>query len=241
MNDNNNNDHKQSDNNDKKNKNGNNSGSNINFPNNNQNSNENLNWKGKEKDMMLRLHKIAQRCFDNDERVQVDCCKRLRQWLSIGKNAPIDEVVNTGVVPRLIQFLVNDNNPKLQFEAARILAHVVSSNTENTSVVVKHKGVSHFVNLLLSNNVDVAQEAVWALGNIAVESAQYRDNVLASGGLINLTKFQHRCFDRLNTAAMQNGWRFEQLLQNPRTLNLLEILRSVTWALSCFCRKPNQI
>jgi hypothetical protein len=40
-----------------------------------------------------------------------------------------------------------------------------------------------FVRLLSSPNVDVVEQAAWALGNIAGDSIMYRDMVLSAGAL----------------------------------------------------------
>ena len=200
------------------------------------------NYNHKMKEMLLQLDKMVQGCFDNDELVQIECCKRIRKLLSVEKNPAVEEVVNSGVVPRIIEFLGNKykNNPKLQFEAAWILTNVASTNTGNTQLVMKNNdAVPHLVNLMLSNNRDVAEQATWALGNIAGDSPHCRDIVLASGALINLQKLLNRCIGVLNSTAAQNGWRFEQLLQDPKMLALIVLLRNVTWTLSNFCRgKP---
>jgi len=42
---------------------------------------------------------------------------KLCQLLS-KNNPPIQEVIDTGVIPWFIEFLLNDNEPTLQFEAA---------------------------------------------------------------------------------------------------------------------------
>ena len=47
------------------------------------------------------------------------------------------------------------------------MTNVASGTAEQTRAVVKHNAVVPFVNLLRSKFPNVAEQAVWALGNIA--------------------------------------------------------------------------
>ncbi len=49
---------------------------------------------------------------------QLEACIHVRKMLSIEKNPPIDTVLRSGIVPRIIEFLNRFEAPKLQFEAA---------------------------------------------------------------------------------------------------------------------------
>jgi hypothetical protein len=80
--------------------------------------------------------------------------------------------------------------------------------------VISNGSVPIFVQLLLSPNDDVREQAVWALGNIAGDSPECRDLVLNHGALLPL-------LEQLNPASK------------------MSMLRNATWTLSNLCRgKP---
>merc|ERR1712151_267139 len=85
---------------------------------------------------------------------------------------------------------------------------------EQTRFVVEHGALPIFVELLQSQNDDVREQAVWALGNIAGDSPNFRDLVLQSGGL-------------------------NPIMAVLRESEKTSMMRNATWALSNLCRgKP---
>ena len=65
---------------------------------------------------------------------------------------------------------------------SEVLTNIASGNADQTRVVVEQGALPIFVQLLQSPNDDVREQAVWALGNIAGDSPNFRDLVLQSGG-----------------------------------------------------------
>jgi len=160
------------------------------------------------------LPQMVQGVMGEDPAIQTECTTQFRRLLSIEKNPPIQQVIESGVVPRFVEFLQRDDNPALQFEAAWALTNIASGTSEHTKVVMEVGAVPIFVRLLLSPNDDVREQAVWALGNIAGDSPPCRDLVLQAGAMHPL---------------------LQQLHQNSK----LSMLRNATWTLSNFCRgKP---
>eukprot|EP00948_MAST-09A_sp_MAST-9A-sp1_P002114 g2114.t1 len=159
------------------------------------------------------MHQLVLEVRSNDHAAQLRATQAFRKLLSIEKNPPIDQVIQSGVVSEFVKFLQMDHLPKLQFEAAWALTNIASGTSEHTAVVIEHQAVPIFVRLLQAENDDVREQSVWALGNIAGDSAECRDQVLAMGAL-------------------------RPLLGNLREAKT-SMKRNATWTLSNFCRgKP---
>lgn len=134
-----------------------------------------------------------------------------RKMLSVEKDPPVKEVLNSGAVPMFVKMLEFDN-AKIQFEAAWALTNVAS--TDYTSTVVEFGAVPMLVQLLLSKEPNVREQCAWCLGNVAGDSPQLRDIVLGAGALNPLL---------INIANPENN----------------QLLCNAVWALSNFCRgKP---
>lgn len=145
---------------------------------------------------------------------QLEAATEFRKLLSIEKNPPIQQVIDTGVVPRLVALLGSTGHETLQFEAAWTLTNIASGTTEHTQHIITHGAIQAFIQLLLSPNAEVKEQAVWALGNIAGDSPQFRDYVIQCHGVAGL-------------------------LSVFRNDSKISMIRNATWSVSNLCRgKP---
>jgi hypothetical protein len=104
----------------------------------------------------------------SDPTKQFQATQNTRKVLSRERHPPIDTVIKSGAVPRCIEFLKNEKNPDLQFEAAWVLTNIASGSSAQTEYVVKAGAVEPFIQLLRSPYNHIAEQSIWALGNIAV-------------------------------------------------------------------------
>lgn len=162
--------------------------------------------------LQQELPRMMEQIQSNDLDSQLAATVKFRQILSKERNPPIDLVIQSGVVPILVNFM-NDQPEMLQLEAAWALTNIASGNSDQTKFVVEAGAVPSFVNLLYSPSLEVKEQAIWALGNVAGDSAEYRDFVLSCNAMAPVLSL-------FNTSKMS-------------------LVRTATWTLSNLCRGKN--
>ncbi|KFO25312.1 Importin subunit alpha-8 [Fukomys damarensis] len=163
------------------------------------------------KGVCLTLDEIIKGMNSLDLAVCFEATQAIRKMLSQEKNPPLKMIVESGVIPRLVEFLKSSHHPCLQFEAAWALTNIASGTSLDTQAVVKGGAILPLAELLSSPNMTVCEQAVWALGNIAGDGPEFRDVVISSNVIPRLTA----------------------LISSTISITFL---RNITWTLSNLCR-----
>jgi hypothetical protein len=138
----------------------------------------------------------------------------LRRHLSRTQRPPISEAIAYGALTPLVQFLSDEFDSSMQFEAAWNLTNVASGSHAQTMAVVTHGAHVELVRLLSSPATNVAEQAVWAVGNISGDSPGLRDMVIGIGAVAPLLRLIESTFVSGNVSLQRNGtWALSNLLR----------------------------
>jgi hypothetical protein len=162
----------------------------------------------------MSIIEIVKNAQASEVQTQLNAIQSARKLLSSDKNPPIDQIIQAGMLPVLVNCLNKDEFPNLQFEAAWALTNIASGTSSQTQEVVLSGAVEHFLRLLKSPNQNVCEQAVWALGNIIGDGPSCRDYVIGLGVV-------------------------EPLLQFINPNIPMTFLRNVTWVIVNLCRNKD--
>lgn len=160
------------------------------------------------------LMELVTNARSENPQTQLDAIQSARKLLSSDRNPPIDDLIQSGIMPVLVESLRRDDHHQIQFEAAWALTNIASGTSQQTQAVVNAGAVPLFLQLLNSPHHNVCEQAVWALGNIIGDGPSLRDYVIS----MNVVK---------------------PLLQFINPDIPITFLRNVTWVIVNLCRNKD--
>lgn len=147
--------------------------------------------------------------------VQLEGVVGIRRFLSNDQNPPIKNVIDSGIVPKLLEFMIQEDEPKFQYESAWAITNICSGESQHVKYIISLGGLEIIINLLDCNSEEVVDQGIWAIGNITGDSVKFRDTCLELNCL-------EKMLDALNRFPDSNS-----------------ILRNTVWAASNLTRgKP---
>ena len=135
----------------------------------------------------------------------------LRRILSQQTSLPIQQVMDHPCFFKILKLARGENQPHLQLESTWCLANMASGTTDQTNSLIQKNVLDVFNDLAQSKYTQIAEQAIWGLGNIAGDCVEFRNKIMKSNVIETL----------LN--------RFETN-QDPKITSL------ITWVFSNVCR-----
>ncbi|ORY94749.1 importin alpha subunit [Syncephalastrum racemosum] len=114
-----------------------------------------------------------------DEEILIDACWAL-SYLSDGGSNQIQAVVDSGVVPRLVELLQHPAHA-VQTPSLRTIGNIVTGDDRQTQVVIDNGAIPVLIDLLVSPKEAIRKEACWTISNITAGSAEQIQTVIDSG------------------------------------------------------------
>ncbi|XP_017076954.1 importin subunit alpha-like [Drosophila eugracilis] len=162
----------------------------------------------------MSVDEIVEAISSEDDHLQLLGTESARKMVIGESTASIDLLIGHDMVPTFVGFLQKNEHPMLQFEAAWVLVNIASGTSDQTRCVIENNAVPHLAKLLQSGFIDLADQAVCALANIASDGAASRDIIIQHNVIENIMPLTNR--------------------RSPIT-----ILRSIAWLMSNLCSHQN--
>ncbi|WKY01705.1 hypothetical protein Q1695_015594 [Nippostrongylus brasiliensis] len=188
----------------------------------------------------LTNEEIIKILCNNPTLVQMQTCfEALRRTLSRSKNPPVDEVIQCGLVNALVQALSVEDD-KVRFEAAWALTNIVSGTSEQTVAAVEAGATPPLVKLTQSPNAGLAEQALWAVANIAGDSAQLRDYVIECNGVEAMMALVDRLDELEVSCARTLAWAFSNMCRHKNPHAPLSVLAVLSKGLAKIVAHPDK-
>lgn len=187
--------------------------------------------------------------YSDDLNIKLLALVGLRRLLSIENNPPIQAVIDANLVAVFIT-LLHHQIPKFQFEAAWCLTNIASGTNDHVSNLIEKDVLQHFMVLMNSPHLEVVEQVIWGIGNIAGDSPMTRDSVINCGAIDKIAAVLDKA--TIGTSFMRNAsWALSNLCRGrpqpqyhlvkraiPSLIKVLiendkeDIITDICWALS---------
>ncbi len=113
-----------------------------------------------------------------DEKVLTDASWTL-YYLSDGGDERIGIILQSGVVPKLVEHLYNED-VRIALPCLRVLGNITTGTDDQTQIVIDSKALVGLKALLASPHKSLRKESCWVLSNIAAGAAHQLRELLAA-------------------------------------------------------------
>lgn len=182
----------------------------------------------------------------DDVESQLDGVTYIRKVLAVDKFPPIDLIMESGVVPRLIEFLGRFDYPKLQLEAAWAITNVACGEPRHTRELVSLGVVPPLIAIISNSPDNIREQALWALGNVSGDSENSRDILLEAGVLqpllwqLGIDAPVHLSVTSPSLATMRHvAWTFANITRVQPPLPV-EVMGPILYALAELIQSPDE-
>jgi len=157
----------------------------------------------------------------------------LRKILSAERDPPTQRIAKCGVIPKIIQFMFTteqdrrDNNinidikNKLKFESAWVITNIAAATSDCVGAICRHGAIEAFVDLLRNaTSPEIAEQAIWGLGNIAGDSRHFSNKVMKTGVTADLLSSLRTSANELQKNAI---WALSNLFRSSQELRVSDL------------------
>lgn len=103
---------------------------------------------------------------------------KLRLVLSIQEDTPIQAVIDTNIASELIRIVKEKEEEYLRIEATWCLTNLATGTNLQVQSLIDKGIIPLYVLILAEDNINLIEQAIWGIGNIAGDCIEFRDELL---------------------------------------------------------------
>lgn len=131
------------------------------------------------------INELIEGIFTTDILTQHFACIGIRKLLGIDKNVK-QILFDRNCVPKLIEFARNNEMTHLQLEATWSLTNMCLDNSDNVRKMVQKGIIDLFIEVAKNSYPEIAEQAIWGLGNIAGDNDYHFKNLIIRSDAIKV-------------------------------------------------------